>query len=173
MRKTKKITLTALLSALAVAVLSLGSLLGVLDLTAAALASFLVVLLHVELGGRWAVAYWLVTSALSLLLIHQNSAALFFAAAGLYPLLKALLERLPPIGEWALKLLTFGGMLAAYLLLGTYVFMLPDLTEMTPLLLWGMVAMATAAFVLYDLVLTRLIIYYGVRLRARFARFFK
>lgn len=164
-------TVTALLAALSVVVLSLGSLLGTLDLTAAAIASFLTVLLHVELGKRYAVLYWAVASLVSLLLLPQNSAALFFATAGLYPLLKAVLERLPVWAEWLIKLLAFGCMLTAYILLAKFVFLLPD-AALSGWLLWVLVGTATLAFVLYDIVLSRLIIYYGVRLRHRFARFF-
>ena len=171
MRKTKKITVTALLSALAVAVLSLGSLIGTLDLTAAALASFLVVLLHIELGRRWAVLYWAVASLLSLLIIQGNSAALFFAAAGLYPLLKAVYERLPRGLEWLLKLLSFGVMLTVYILLAKFVFMLTD-AFLSGWLLWVLVGTAIAAFVLYDIALSKLIVAYSLRFRARFARFF-
>ena len=171
MKRTKKLTVTALLAALSVVVLSLGSLLGTLDLTAAAIASFLTVLLHVELGKRYAVLYWAVASLVSLLLLPQNSAALFFATAGLYPLLKAVLERLPVWAEWLIKLLAFGCMLTAYILLAKFVFLLPD-AALSGWLLWVLVGTATLAFVLYDIVLSRLIIYYGVRLRHRFARFF-
>ena len=171
MKNTKRVTVTALLSAMAVAVLSLGSLIGTLDLTVAALASFLVVLLHVELGKRWAVLYWAVTALLSLLLMPQNSAALFFATAGLYPLLKAAFERLPRALEWVLKLLVFGTMLAAYILLAKFVFMLPD-AALSGWMLWVLVGTASLAFVLYDIALSRLIVHYGLRLRHRISRFF-
>ena len=159
------------MAALSVVILSLGSLLGTLDLTAAAIASFLTVLLHVELGRRYAVLYWAVASVTSLLVLPESSAALFFASAGLYPLLKAALERLPRFGEWVLKLLAFGAMLSAYILLAKFVFLLPD-AALSGWLLWVLVGTATLAFVLYDIVLSRLIIYYGVRLRHRFAKFF-
>ncbi|MBO7176419.1 MAG: hypothetical protein J6W14_03530 [Clostridia bacterium] len=171
MKSTKRLTVTALLAALAVAVLSLGSLIGTLDLTAAALASFLVVLLHVEIGKGWAVLYWAVAALLSLLIMPQNSAALFFAVAGLYPLLKAVLERLPRTLEWALKLLVFGVLLAGYILLAKFVFMIPD-AALSGWMLWVLVGTATLAFVLYDIAMSRLIIYYGLRLRHRIARFF-
>lgn len=153
------------------AVLSLGSLIGTLDLTAAALASFLVVLLHIEIGKRWAVLYWAVAALLSLVIMPQNSAALFFAVAGLYPLLKAVLERLPRVFEWVTKLLVFGALLAGYILLAKFVFMLPD-EALSGWMLWALVGTATAAFVLYDIAVSRLIIYYGLRLRHRVARFF-
>ncbi|MBO7169893.1 MAG: hypothetical protein J6W28_01795 [Clostridia bacterium] len=172
MRATKKLTVTALMAALSVVILSLGSLLGVLDLSAAALASFLTALLHMELGKRYAVSYWAVASLASLLILPENGAALFFATAGLYPLLKLALERLAPWFEWLFKLLVFGGMLAAYILLAKFVFLLPD-AALSGWLLWVLVGLATIAFILYDLALTRLMIHYGLRLRARFARFFQ
>ena len=54
-KSTKRLTLCAVLTALGVVVLSLGSLLEVLDLSAAALAGMLVVIVVIEVGGPFLV----------------------------------------------------------------------------------------------------------------------
>ena len=171
MKKTKKLTLTALLAALAVVVLLLGSFIEVVDLSAAALASFLVVFAFLELGCGYAVLLWAVATLLSLLLF-PGGASLFFGAIGLYPLLKSVLEKLPPVIEWCLKVLCCAVILTAYIVLGKFVLMLPD-EVLNGWLMWVFIALASAVFILYDLALSRLITYYSLRIRPRIARFLK
>ena len=84
MNRTKKLTLTALLSALGTVLLSLGTLSQVLDLSAAAIVSCFVVFLRVELGGGYPYLFWAVTSLCSLLLLPSGAAGLLFACLGLF-----------------------------------------------------------------------------------------
>lgn len=171
MRTTKKLTLSAILAALSVVVLLLGSFIEVVDLTAAAIASFLVVFVFLELGTGYAVLVWAVASVLSLLLF-PGGASLFYAALGLYPLLKAVYERCAPVWEWLLKMLTCNAILALYVVLAKFVLMLPD-EILNGWLLWVFLLLANLAFILYDVALSRLITYYSLRLRPRIARFLK
>ncbi|MBQ9736028.1 MAG: hypothetical protein IJV96_04505 [Clostridia bacterium] len=172
MRRTKKITLTALFSALSVVLLLLGTLSRVLDLSAAGIACCFVVFLRLEVGGAYPVIYWGATSALSLLIYPSGGAGLFFALFGLYPLLKALLERLPRILEWLLKLLVCAAVLAAYVLLAIFVFRLED-TVLTGWMLPVFLLAGVVVFVLFDIALSRLIVFYSLRLRARIAHLLK
>ena len=171
MRATKKVTLSAMLAALSVVILLLGSFVEIVDLSAAALASFLVVFAFLELGAGYAVLLWASATVVSLLLF-PGGASLFYAAIGLYPLLKSFLEKLPIALEWVLKMLTCNVVLAAYILLGKFVLMLPD-EVLTTWLLWVFIPFANLVFILYDIALSRLIIYYGLRLRPRIARLLK
>ena len=171
MKKTKKLTLVALLAALSTILLVLGRFIEVLDLSMAALATLLVLLVFIELGGGWAVALWLSTSALSLLLA-PSGAPLLYAAIGFYPIAKAAFERKPRAIERTLKLGVCLLALALYVLVAKFVLMLPD-AMLDGILLWGFLALAVLVFLLYDYMLTRLAIYYQLRLRHRFARLFK
>ena len=171
MKRTKKLTLVAVLAALGTVLLLLGRFLEVLDLSVAALASFLVIFVLIEMGRGWAVALWLVTSALSLLLA-PSGAPLLYAALGLYPLLKAVYERLPSFLEWGLKLLTCAAVLTVYVVLAKYVLMLPD-AILDGVYLGVFLALAAAVFVLYDIALTRAILYYQLRLRPRLYKLLK
>ncbi len=171
MKRTKKLALCAMLAALGTVLLLLGSFVEIADLSAAALASFLVVFVFIELGGGWAVALWGITALLSLLLF-PSGASVFYGVLGLYPLLKALYEKLPRALEWVLKMLTCNAILAVYILLGRFVLMLPD-GILYGWLLWAFVGLANVTFVLYDIALSRAIVYYGLRLRAKFSKLLK
>ena len=171
MGSTKKLTLAALLAALAAVLLVFGSLIEVVDLTAAALASFLVAFAFLELGTGYAILLWAVASLSSLLLL-PSGASLFFAAFGLYPVCKAFLEKLPRTLEWALKVLTAAFVLATYILVGKFVLFLPD-EALSGWLLWVFIPLALVTFVLYDIALSRLITFYTLRVRPRIARLLK
>ncbi len=172
MKRTKKLSLCAMLTALGTVLLLLGSFIEIVDLSAAALASFLVIFVFIELGGKWAVGLWLATAVLSLL-IFPSGASLFYGALGLYPLLKALYERCHPILlEWFLKMLSCNTILAAYILIGKFVLLLPD-AVLNGMLLWIFVALANVAFILYDIALSKAIVFYGLRLRVRLSKLLK
>ena len=94
-KRTKYLTVSAMLCALSVIILSLGSLIEVLDITTAVLASLLCIYAVIEMGGAYPWLIWPVTSILALLLLPQKTPALFYALfAGFYPILKEKLEKL-------------------------------------------------------------------------------
>lgn len=173
MSRTKKLTLTALVSALSVVLLSLGTISQVLDLSTAAIVSCFVVFFRVELGGPYPYLFWATTSLCTYLILPTlGGAGLIFALLGLYPLLKAWFERLTPIFEWTLKILLAAGLLALFIYLAKFVFMMPD-AIFTGWMLPAFFAAALVAFVLYDIALSRMIVYYALRIRPRIARFLK
>ena len=92
-KNTKKLTFSAVLSALAVAIMYIGSILDVLDLSTAALASMGVMVILVELGMKYAFLSYSCISVLSVLLIPSKTAALMFVGfLGFYPLAKRVFE---------------------------------------------------------------------------------
>lgn len=164
--RVKKLTVSALLVALGVIFLYLGSLLDVLDLSTAVLASLLVAYAVLELHGAYPVAIWLATSLLGLLLLPQKSPALAYALfAGYYPALKALLEqKLPRVLSWLVKLLVLAAATGLFVLLLSLVWPAELQTYAAypwlPALLCGL---ALLCFFLYDFALTRLILVYYSR----------
>jgi hypothetical protein len=93
-------TLCAILSALCVVILYLGSLVEVLDLSVAVIASLPVIVLVIERGRGYPWMIYGVTAILSLLLLPNKFPALVYAAfAGFYPILKEKIEglRLRPV----------------------------------------------------------------------------
>lgn len=165
-KKTRRLAICAILSALGVVILYLGALVEVLDVSAAAIASLFCVLAVIEMGGAWPWLIYFVVSILSLVLLPvKSSAVLFVLLLGYYPILKAYFERLRLLVSWVLKLVTCNVALAAILLLSRI--LVSETVSLDPWYYVGLYALGNAVFVLYDLALTRLISTYLRRLRGR------
>lgn len=167
--KTKRLTVCAMLSALGVVLLYLGSMVEVLDMSMAVLVSLLAVFAVIEYGGA---APWLVygvTGTLSLILMsHQPTPALMYLLFfGYYPILKEKLEKCPRILSWVLKEAVFHVALILMLVLGHLILTAPEGTTPWQMYL-GLIALCELAFPLYDVALSRLITFYLVKLRHRF-----
>ncbi len=168
-QRTKHLTLSAMLTALSVVVLYLGTLLDVLALTAAGIASLFVWFAKRELPCVFAVSVYVATSFLSLLLLPNPEAGvvyLFFG--GLYPLLKNAMERHRRPLPLILKLVYVNLTVLAVEAISFFLLSVPFEGW---LLFAALFVIATPTFFLYDLLLDRLLIWYEVRLRPRIARF--
>ena len=170
-KATRRLAVSALLAALGVVLLLLGSLVQVLDLSMAAIASLLAVFAVIEIGGKYPMLIYAVTSVLSLLLLPVKTAALvYFAFAGYYPVVKAFIEKIKNrvIGT-VLKLLFFNLMLTLFLI---FVRLFVPTFEIFPELELGKVlpyaiafGVGNLTFVLYDVLLTKVIVLYIFRIR--------
>ena len=164
--RTKYLTVSAMLVALGVILLGLGSLINTLDLTVAALASILCVWAVIEMGKTYAWMIWLVTSFLAILLLPQKPPGCFYLFIGLYPILKERLERLPRAVEWVLKIVIFHAMIALCWLV-LRIFVPGEAALEFGWLLLATYALALVAFLLYDYALTKLISFYLQKLQKR------
>lgn len=170
--RTFRVALCGIFTALGVVVMYLGSLIEVLDLTAAVIASLFCVIAVIELKGSAPIMIFSATALLSLLLIPNKFApTVYLLLAGYYPIVKEKLEmrfrrRIPC---FAIKLLMFNVAFAAILAVSVYLLLLPI---EGPLIAIGLILLGNLAFVLYDIALTRLISMYFYFLRPRF-KFFK
>lgn len=165
--RTKRLTVCAMLAALSVILLLLGSFVEVVDISMAVVASLLCVFAVIEYGGS---APWLVfgvTSILSLLLLPQKTpAVMYLLFFGYYPILKERLEKLPRLLSWILKEVIFNVALIVMMVLSALLLFSSE-TDLT-LLYVAFFVVAEIAFPIYDIALTRLISLYLFRLRKRF-----
>ena len=180
--KTKKLTLSAVLCALGVVLLSIGSLIQTIDLSAAALASFLCIFAVIELGGAYPWAIYVVTGILSVILAPYGMAGWFYIAFfGFYPILKEKLERLPRIVSWVLKMLVLNVCLLLCVLISYFLFFAASGGSFidaffkifgdegfAEIFAIAMVVGVNIVFVIYDIALTLMISTYINRLRHRF-----
>ena len=163
---TKKLALAAVMSALCFILLLLGSVITVLDLSAAAMASFVIIFCVIELGGYYPYLVWLVTSVIALLLLPDKFGATVFGLfAGIYPILKSYLERLPRSLSWVLKIITFNIVLTVIIAASRFVLGIPAEEINFSLTVYGI---CNLTFVLYDIATTRIISLYLFKLRKRF-----
>lgn len=181
-RGTKRLTVSAALVALTVVLLWLGSLIEVLDLVTAFVASLLIAFSVAEFGVAWSFLTWITAGLLSCLLMPGAFISWEYALlVGVLPILKALWERIPSrplafLGKFAsfnllyAAILTvfhffFGGLFTDLTLFGHTV---PAIT--VPILL---AVLGNLSFLLYDYLLTRMIFLYYTKWSARIARWLR
>lgn len=166
--RTRRLAVSAMLSALGVVIMYIGSPIEVMDISLAVIASLFCVLAVVEYGGAYPWMIFAVTAVLSVwLLPNKTPGAMYAVFFGFYPILKEKFEGRGRILSWVLKELVFNIGLAAMLLLFKFVFMVGEV-NIGPVYIVAVVVMAELVFILYDIALTRLISLYIYRLRKRF-----
>jgi len=164
MRTSRRIAFCGIMAALTLVLLYLGSM-TVLDLSAVILCALLTMLVVVECGKR---AAWITIAAagvLALLIVpYKTLAVLYIFMGGIYPILKAIFERLRPVFAWLFKLSFLDSMLLAVIALSKLVF-----TAEEPFFdfSWLVLLFATVFFVVFDLALTSCITLYITKLRRR------
>lgn len=164
MRKSKKLAFSAVLASLGVVVILLGTYLQVLDMTAVAVSSLIIMMAVIELGGIYPWLIWLVTGVLAFLLVPDKlGAVLYIAFGGVYPIFKSMFERLHYVVSWVLKLSFFNTSLTVCILLTRYVLSLPDAAGFDAVLY----IIGNIVFVIYDFAASGLITFYLVKLRQR------
>ena len=175
MSTVRKLTLSALVAALCVISLALGSFVSRVSLSMAALAGLFPAAAVLCCGFGWGAGVWLTASALALLLLPEKSPALWFACFfGHYPIWKARIEGFqtragkPWLG-WLLKLLGFAACMALlYLAFGQFFAAgIPfDFTRSAagP---WILAVALLAAFAAYDAAFSILIGWFRLRVLPR------
>ncbi len=177
-RKTRRMVLCAILAALSVVALGLGALLQIADLTAAALAGMIILLVTLCYGPRYALLTFAVTSTLSLVLMPQSLASwTYVLLMGYYPILYTHFARLPRVLGWLIKLLLLVVVSAIclfvfhFLIFGgegslwTTFVTLFGAGSTGPILIAGTVALELLTYILYDILLGRIVLIYPFRLK--------
>lgn len=152
------------MAALCFVFLLLGSVLTVLDLSMAALASLVLILCVIEIGGIYPWLVWACVSTLSLLLLPDKFGALVFTAfTGYYPIIKKHIESMPKI-FWILKPLIFNIALTLIIYISNKLLGIPE-SEIG----FGVIVyvICNFVFILYDIATTRMITFYLFKLRKR------
>ena len=174
MRKTKKITLSAMVIALGTLFMVLGGYIEVLDLSASAIASVLVAFVYIEIGSPYTWLVWLGTTLASFISFSGSVLWLeYFFIFGIYPILKAYIERTPRRLWIFLKLLYIN--VTLWLIFAGFEFIFKTSVFIVDKL-WmkiGIYALMNAAFIAYDLFITVMVRFYLARLRPRFKHLLK
>lgn len=174
MRTTKKVTLSAMATALGTAVMLLGSVIEVLDLTVCAFASLLVVFIYLEIGSHYPWLVWICTT-LTTALVYSGSLVWieYFLIFGIFPLIKAYIEKLPRWSWLIVKLLYINAMVWAIFLVGELLLGLPVLAEDTLAMKILLYVMINVAFLAYDFFITVMVRFYFDKLRPRIKQLLK
>lgn len=142
-----------------------------------AAAGAFIIFIVIEIDKKWAFGVYCVVAALGTALVpDKETAVMYLAFFGYYPILKAIIEsKTPLVVGWILKILTFVfTMSVSYYLMMKFMGVTLEETESfgkfaVPILL----GMGSAAFALYDVALTKFVALYTLRWRKYFKRYFK
>lgn len=175
MKQTKKLTISAVLVALSTLLMSAGAALEIADLAACAVASLFVVLAYIELHSPYTWLIWLASSLATALMFFGSPVwSEYFLVFGLYPILKAYIERAPRAFWWPLKIVYVNVILWVIILVVQGVLGIKFFDMQGGLILKiALYAVSNVAFVVYDLFLTTMVRVYFARWRRIFSRFFK
>lgn len=175
--KTSAIAFCGVIGALSVVVMFLTGLVPVATIALPAIAGCFLIAVVAETGTRYGFAVYLIVSLLSALLVPDREAALFYILLfGYYPVLYGVLSRIRNrVLCWAAKLAVFNTAMAAEALLAFFLLSLP-IEEILPYG-WGflpvLLLLLNAVFVLYDLSMNGLIVFYIRRLHPLVGKVFK
>ncbi|MCL2842634.1 MAG: hypothetical protein FWE28_04090 [Oscillospiraceae bacterium] len=158
---------TALTVAGGVVVLYLGALFPVMHLSFAALTALFVAVSVIEGGRRYGVLCFVATALLGFLIVPDRIGVILFASFfGFYPLIKSIAEQQKSqILGWAIKFAVFALVWSGYILLWREVFLgvIPFGDQALALIYLG----GAAAFLVYDIGMSKLIGFYLARIYSR------
>lgn len=168
MKDTKKLTISAILTALGVVIMLLGAVIEVLDLSVGAIASLIVVFVFVEIGKPYHWLVWICTSLITAI-IYPGSALWieYLLIFGIYPILKSYIERLPRWSWWPVKLVYINAVVGLLALAMEKLLGIPFFEEdgvWMRVLFW---ALLNVAFVMYDVFIKVLVRAYFAKYRER------
>ena len=109
MKRTNKLTFSAMMAALSAAFMLL-SYFPYLTYAIPAAASIFIMAVVIELDKKWAFLSFVASSVIIFLLAELESKLMFIGFLGYYPILKALIENArKPVLEWIFKIIAFNG----------------------------------------------------------------
>lgn len=162
-KKTRLLTLTALLAALTVVLLYIASMLPTARIWVTAAAGLMTAAAVIECGIPSGIACFVISSLLSGLLLPVKSiAAVYIIFFGIYPVIKSLAERAKSRAfEWAVKLVFFNASFTALYLLWRYGFLGNIQIKYMALLIY---LVGNAGFIIYDIAFSKLVEFYLARI---------
>ena len=163
-----------MLVALGTALMLLGSMIDVLDLSVCAIASLVVVFVYIELGSPYTWLVWLCTSLCTALIYSASIVWVeYFLVFGVYPLIKAYIERLPRWSWLPIKLVYINAIIWAIFAVCELLLGIPFFGEDTMFMKIAVYVLINVAFVAYDMFITIMVRLYFEKIRRRFKRFLK
>lgn len=169
---TRKIAISGMMVALAVAILLMGGVIPAATFAGPALAGLLLVPVFAEGGQKFALGAWLAISALGLILCADKEATLLFAFLGWYPAMKWKLDaRLTGLKGVPVKLLLWNACAGAMAAMIFYVFrmdqVIAEYREMGRAMLVAFILLANVTLLIYDRLLGIMAAVYVKKIRPK------
>ena len=164
MKSSYKVSLGGVVGALSLVMMLLTSIVPFGTFAFPAFAGMMLISIVIELGYSWAFVVYGIVSTLSLLLLTDKEAALFYVAfLGFYPVIKGLIERLRSISiQYVFKYVVFNICMVSAFFVSILLMGIPkESFNLFGLYLpWAFLILGNVAFIVYDLCVTKIVTYY-------------
>ncbi len=175
MKKNNRITFCAMMSALACAVM-LTSYFPYLTYAIPAMAGLFIMAAVIEIGKKWALLSYISSAVIVFLIAEPEAKLMYICFLGYYPILKAVIERLrKPVIEWILKVISFNAAVIIIYCLFASAFGI-SFDDFGVLGKYGAVitlGMGNVVFVVYDIAVARMAMFYNFVIRPKIKKFLK
>ena len=160
--------------ALGAVIMALGAMVEVLDLSVCVLASLIMVFIYLEIGSPYTWLTWLATSLITFLIFPGKTIWLnYFLVFGIYPLLKAYIEKLPKAVWIIVKLAYANAVVWAMFFLMELIFGVPLFEKDALWLKAVLYVIINVAFLAYDLFITMAVRVYFGKIRQKISTMLK
>lgn len=174
---TFKVALGGVTAALSILFMMLAGVTSTLVYAIPMFVGALLMVLVIETGKGFATAVYVAVSVVSLLILgNKEPAVMYVTFFGYYPIIKSLLEKLlKPVLCWIIKFLIFNAAMVVAYLSVTKIFMISyeDVEAFGKWALPLLLLAGNVVFVMYDVLLTRLVSIYFYRWQKYLKRVFK
>ena len=151
---TKRMAACAMMAALCVVLMALGAVLELGMYACPLLAGLCFIPIGQKYGRKYHLILFVATALLSFFLVPNIEENLIFAGLfGWYPILRPILQKLPGVLRWLVKLAVFNGVVVAIEWLVMTV-LAPE--AMADIMLWVLLALGNVTFIAYDFLIPRL-----------------
>ena len=173
MKRSRKITICAMMAALATVVMLL-SFFPYFIYAIPAVAGLFIMVAVIEINCKWAFGAYIASALLVFLMADPESKLLYIFFFGYYPIAKALVEKLRnPIIEWIIKAVIFNAsvLLVYFVFAGAMGVSVEEFGEFGKYGALILLAVGNVVFVLYDIAVSRMAIFYFAIIKPKFKGF--
>lgn len=160
-------------TALGVAFMAIGAVWELFDMALAALASFLIVIIIIEVGWPFPWLVWISSSLITFLFFPGSTVWFMYFVFGVFPILKYYIEKLKRPFWFPLKLVYVNLCIVGIIFVMELVFGTPFFATDLLIVKIALYVVLNGAFLAYDRLLTLLIRLYFGKYRQKFKHLFK
>ena len=174
-KQTSRITLSAIMASLATALMLL-SYFPYFVYAIPALAGLFIMILVIEINIKWATMAYIASAVLVFLLADPESRFLYVFFFGYYPIAKAAIEKMhKPFLEWPIKVVIFNAsVISVYLIFSSFFsFSMDEFGELGKYGAYILLALGNVVFVVYDIAVSRMAMFYMAVLHPKVKKIFK
>lgn len=167
MKSSYKAALSGVIGAMGIVLMLLTSVVPFGTFAFPLFAGTLLVIIVIELGSGWALVVYVVTGIMSLLLVADKEAALYYVAfLGFYPILKGFIERIRlKFVQYLIKYAVFNACFTAAFYLSIFVFNIPreSFSIFGIYLPWVFLILSNMVFIVYDYFVSKVVTVYLIK----------